>query len=249
MQALKAQSGNDQIDFILCDLSRMADVQRAAHEFRSRQQRLDILANNAGAMFKKTSLTEDGFEVTFALNHLSHFLLTTSLLDLIRATPGARVISTSSAMQQRGDLVLDRVAHAENSSFIRAYGTAKLCNILFTKALQRRLGSAVAVNCFHPGIVRTNFGAFQEDFGLLFNLVFKLSLPFAKSPAQGADTLVWLGASPEAASLRGAYLTDRRVIRPQKQGLSDSLADGLWGLSEKLCASALARSALAASPA
>lgn len=240
---LKRISGHDAIEMILCDLARLGDVKRAAEEFKRTHTRLDILANNAGAMFNESTLTEDGHEITFAVNHLAHFLLTTSLIDLLQATPGARVVSTSSAMQGSGNLDLNTVATKVDVSRALAYGTAKLCNILFTKELQRRLGSSVAVNCFHPGIVRTKFGAFGQDFGFLFNLVFKLSLPFSKSPEEGADTLVWLAAAPEAAGLRGEYLTDRKVTKPQKQALDAGLAAGLWTLSERLCANALARSA------
>lgn len=238
---LKSQSGNQQVKQIICDLTSLHDVKRAAEEFRRTNDRLDILANNAGAMFNKSTLTVDGYEVTFALSHLSHFLLTTSLLDLIRSTPGARVVSTSSGMQASGDLNLATVATDVNRARGRTYGTAKLSNILFTKELQRRLGPSVAVNCFHPGIVRTKFGAFGQDFGFLFNIVFKLSLPFSKSPEQGADTMVWLATSPDASGLRGEYLTNRRVIKPQKQALDDGLAAGLWSLSEELCQAALAR--------
>lgn len=240
---LKRASGNAAIAMIVCDLSRLTDVKRAADEFKASNTRLDILANNAGAMFNKSTLTADGYEVTFALNHLAHFLLTTSLIELLRATPGARVVSTSSSMQGRGNLDLATVATKVDVSRGLAYGTAKLCNILFTKELQRRLGPTVAVNCFHPGIVRTKFGAFGQDFGFLFNLVFKLSLPFSKSPEQGADTLVWLATSPDAAGLRGEYLTNRKVIKPQKQALDGNLAAGLWTLSERLCQAALARQA------
>lgn len=153
------------------------------------------------------------------------------------------------ANQHSGNLELGTVAANVSASRGRTYGTAKLCNILFTKELQRRLGSSAAVNCFHPGIVRTKFGAFGQDFGLLFNLVFKLSLPFWKSPEQGADTLVWLATAPEAASLHGEYLTNRKVIQPQKQALDVELGEGLWALSEKLCSKALARADLCGLPA
>lgn len=241
VEELKQASGNVRIEMILCDLSKLADVERAADEFKASNKRLDILANNAGAMFNQSTLTDDGYEVTFALNHLAHFLLTTSLIELLRSTPGARVVSTSSGMQSSGDLDLATVATKLDVSRGRAYGTAKLCNILFTKELQRRLGPSVAVNCFHPGIVRTKFGAFGQDFGFLFNLVFRLSLPFSKSPEQGADTLVWLATAPEAAGLHGEYLTNRKVIKPQRQALDEALADGLWTLSERLCTAALAR--------
>ena len=172
LEELSAATGNAELGYIICDLSSLTDVKRAAAEFKARKDRLDILANNAGATFSKLTLSPDGYEKTFALNHLSHFLLTTELLDLIRATPGARIISTSSSMQGSGDLKLDRVATDLTMSGPKAYGTSKLANILFTKELQRRLGPSVAVNCFHPGIVKSKFGAFGEDFGFLINLAY-----------------------------------------------------------------------------
>lgn len=241
--AVRAASGNGRVDHILCDLSRLADVRRAAGEFRARFDRLDILANNAGATFRRSVLGPDGYEMTFALNHLSHFLLTNDLLDLIRKTPGARVVSTSSSMQSSARFDLARVASDVTLSGPRAYANSKLANILFTKELQRRLGDAVAVNCFHPGIVRTRFGAMGSDHGFLINLVYKLAQPFAKPPEQGADSLLWLATSPDAAALRGEYVANRRIERPQKQALDADLAAGLWQLSEKLCSAALSRTA------
>lgn len=238
---LRSASGNDHLDSLICDLSSLVDVQRAVTEFKTKYQRLDVLANNAGATFKQPKLSPDGYELTFALNHLSHFLLTNGLRDLLLATPGARVISTSSAMQGQGRLNLETVATNTALSGPRAYGTSKLANILFTKELQRHLGNSVAVNCFHPGSVVTRFGAFGSDQGWLINLVYALARPFSKTPEQGADTLVWLATDQEAANLHGQYLTNRRVIQPQKQALDERLAAGLWELSEKLCAKALGR--------
>lgn len=236
---LKLASGNDHIDHIICDLSSLKDVQRAAIQFKTKNDRLDILVNNAGAMFRTLTQSADGYELTFALNHLAHFHLTTSLLDLLRTTPGARVVSTASAMQARGNLDLAQVATNLDGNWATAYGTSKLANILFTKELQRRLGDSVAVNCFHPGIVRTKFGAMGSDFGWFYNTIFRLALPFSISPEQGADSLMWLATSTEAAKLRGEYVSKRKIESPQKQALDEKLANGLWTLSEMLCAKAL----------
>ena len=236
LSELKAVSGNGDIDLILCDLSRMADVKRAAEDFKAKHDRLDILINNAGATFKQPALGSDGIERTFALNHLAYFQLTTSLLELIRNTPGARVVSTSSAMQARGKLDLQRTPTAVDVSGPSAYATSKLCNILFTKELQRRLaGSTAIANCFEPGMVRTQFGGFGSDQGFLVNLVYTLAKPFAITPEQGADSLLWLATSPDAASLKGEYVSKRRPAKPQKQALDADLARELWTLSERLC--------------
>ena len=149
---LKACSGNPNLEMIICDLSRNAEVRRAAEEFKSRHDRLDVLINNAGAVFKSPELGPDDLELAFALNHLAGFQLTTLLLDLIRSTPGARVVSTSSAMHARGKLDLQKTPASLEGSGTLAYATSKLANILFTRELQRRLDGTTAIaNCFEPG--------------------------------------------------------------------------------------------------
>lgn len=238
---LQAASGNESLELLLCDLSRMADVRRVAEEFKAAHDRLDVLVNNAGASFRSPAMGPDGFELTFALNHLAYFQLTTSLLDLIRKTPGARVVSTSSAMQARGKLDLEKSPTSLTGSGPSAYATSKLANILFTKELQRRLsGTPASANCFEPGMVRTQFGAFGSDQGLLLNVIYALAKPFAITPERGADSLIWLATAPEAAALKGEYVSKRRPATPQKQALDPQLAAELWKLSEKLCAQAAA---------
>ena len=230
-------SGNPDIHSLICDLSRMADVKRAAEGFKGSHSRLDVLVNNAGATFRKPLPGPDGIELTFALNHLAYFQLTMALLDLLKATPGARVVSTSSAMQARGRLDLERTPTSLTGSGPGAYATSKLANILFTKELQRRLAdTTVTANCFEPGMVRTQFGGFGSDQGLLLNLVYALAKPFSVTPEQGADSLIWLATSPEAAPLKGEFISKRKPILPQQQALDPRLAAGLWTLSERLCA-------------
>ncbi|WP_348698447.1 SDR family NAD(P)-dependent oxidoreductase [Duganella fentianensis] len=234
---LTATTGNKTIEYLLCDLSRIADVKRMAQEFRARHQRLDVLVNNAGATFKQPVLGPDGYELTFALNHLAYFQLTNSLLDLLRQTPDARVVSTSSSMQARGKIELETIATSIVGSGPQAYAASKLANILFTKALQRRLnGSSAIANCFEPGMVKTRFGGFGSDQGFLLNIVYALAKPFSIAPAQGADSLIWLATAPEAAELRGQYVSKRRAITPAAQALDAQLAEDLWTFSEKLCA-------------
>ncbi|KAJ1567530.1 hypothetical protein HK405_005649, partial [Cladochytrium tenue] len=199
---LKSSTGNENVDYLLCDLSNLSDVWRTARAFTTNHDRLDVLVNNAGAMFPKSVLGPDGYELTFTLNHLAPFMLTTTLLPLIRATPNARVVTTSSAMEGMGFFDPKTTPTDTNQSLARLYGTSKLANILFTKELQRRLNdTSVRANCFHPGIVRSQFGAFGADFGWLINSVYWLSLPFSRTPEEGADTLLWLATSQEAESL------------------------------------------------
>jgi NAD(P)-dependent dehydrogenase (short-subunit alcohol dehydrogenase family) len=237
---LKMHTGNDRIRYLLCDLSRMADVRRAADEFKLRPDRLDVLVNNAGATLRNPMLGPDGIELTFALNYLSHFLLTLSLLDVIRGTKNARVVSTSSAMQARGTLDLNITPTSVDGPGWRAYATAKLATILFTMELQRRLaGSTATANCFEPGMVRTQFGGFGTDLGFFLNLVYAIARPFAKTPQQGADSLIWLATCPEARPLMGQYISQRRPAIPAKQARDPDLALQLWVMSEALCARAL----------
>lgn len=236
---LQAATGNPHIDYLLCDLSRMAEVKRMAEVFRATHWRLDVLVNNAGATFPKPVIGPDGYELTFALNHLAYFQLTTALLDLIRATPGARVVSTSSSMQARGHLDLATTPTSLQGPGPAAYATSKLANILFTRELQRRLaGTDATANCFEPGMVRTQFGGFGSDQGFLLNLVYTLARPFAVPPEQGADSLIWLATATEATTLRGEYVSKRKAIKPTPQALDAQLAKDLWTLSEKLCSRA-----------
>jgi NAD(P)-dependent dehydrogenase (short-subunit alcohol dehydrogenase family) len=131
---------------------------------------------------------------------------------------------------------LQKTPTSLEGSGVAAYAASKLANVLFTKELQRRLeGTTATANCFHPGTVRTRFGAFGSDLGVLLNVVYALAKPFAKTPEQGADSLIWLATSPEAASLKGVYVENRRSVTPSKQALDPKLAADLWTLSEKLC--------------
>ncbi|BGP44095.1 hypothetical protein JCM10450v2_008312 [Rhodotorula kratochvilovae] len=220
LEELRASSGNDHLDSLVCDLSRMADIRRAAQEFKAKHDRLDLLCNNAGATFKAPTLGPDG--------------LTKALLPLLRATAGARVVSTASSMQARGDIKLDKIATDTTVSGPTAYAASKLANVLFTRELQRPCPE-LAVNCFEPGMVRTSFGGFGSDQGVLLNLVYRLAAAFAVSPEGGADSLVWLATAPEAATLRGEYVSKRKAVKPQKRALDADLARGLWELSEALC--------------
>lgn len=235
-----SETRNQQVSYLLCDLSRIGDISQMAEAFKNTHGRLDVLVNNAGATFKEPIIGPDGYELTFALNHLAYFHLTNSLIELIRDTPYSRVVSTSSAMQARGRLDINSVSTSLQGSGPRAYATSKLCNVLFTKALQRRLaGTSAIANCFEPGSVRTQFGGFGSDQGFFLNLVYALAKPFSSTPEQGADSLIWLATSPEARLLKGQYISKRRAIDPQVLAQNVQLSEDLWELSEKLCSKAL----------
>jgi NAD(P)-dependent dehydrogenase (short-subunit alcohol dehydrogenase family) len=232
---LRSTTGNLRIEFLRGDLSRMADVRRIAAEFRAMHPRLDVLVNNAGAMFGDYRLSADGIEMTLALNHVAHFLLTDLLLDLLKSTPGARVVSTSGIVHWMGKLDLRTIVKRDGRAGFAAYCDAKLATILFTRELACRVGGdGVVASCLHPGWVRTEFG---KDAGGAMGVARLLSPIFARTPERGADTLVWLATSPEAAKHNGEYFSDRNIVRTSKLARDPALAQRLWHLTEKLCAS------------
>ena len=232
---LKAQSGNANIALLLGDMSTLAGIRSVAQAFKATHDRLDVLINNAGAVFQKHQLTSDGFELTFALNHLGYFLLTRELYDLITGTPGARVVSTSSAAHRSGRMKLDSIARRPSGTAgFAAYGDSKLANILFTSELARRLaGTGATANCFHPGFVRTAFG--QNNGGFLAGAITVAGSLFARTPEKGAETLVWLATSPEAAPFSGEYFQDKQVAKSTRLARDATLAKDLWKLSDELC--------------
>jgi retinol dehydrogenase 12 len=231
----KTTTGNPRIELLVGDLSKLADVRAVAEAYRARHDRLDVLVNNAGALFTSYELSADGFEMTFALNHLSYFLLTHEVEPLLARTGGARVVSTSSGAHRSGKLDLATVAQRPSKKIgFPTYCDSKLANILFTRVLARRLaGAGVTANCFHPGFVRTGFGQNNHDW--MKTAINVSSFLFARRPEKGAETLVWLATSPEAARHSGEYFHDCAVARTAPLAHDDGLADGLWSLSEKLC--------------
>ena len=221
--------------FIVADLSVLAEVRRAAAEFRAGHSRLDVLLNNAGAVTTSRQETPEGIEMTFALNHLNYFLLTQELLDLLKATPDARVVNVSSEAHRTGRMRWDDLEFRKGYSGLQAYGQSKLANILFTRELSRRLaGTGVTANALHPGVVYTGFG--QGGAGLagrLVSLSYQIMRPFIKSVEQGALTSIYLASSPEVAGVTGQYFDNERVARPTPQALDDAAAARLWAVSEE----------------
>jgi retinol dehydrogenase-12 len=211
----------------VADLMLMAEVRALADEVRERYAHIDVLANNAGALFAARQATSEGFERTFALNHLAPFLLTNLLRDRL---DGARVVTTASDAHKSGRLDLDDLQSEKSYSAMRVYGTSKLCNILFTRELAKRAPELHA-NCFHPGVVRTGFG--KNDNGI-WKVLTTLGGPFFRSPQRGARSLVWLSLSEEAGSLTGEYVQDEKVLNPSAQAQNDTLAEGLWERSAQL---------------
>jgi NAD(P)-dependent dehydrogenase (short-subunit alcohol dehydrogenase family) len=221
-------AGGGPIHEHVADLASMAEVRALAEEVRGSYGQIDVLANNAGALFASRKETAEGFEQTFALNHLAPFLLTNLLRDRLG---GGRVVTTSSDAHKAGHLDLDDL-QSERKSYaaMRVYGISKLCNILFTRELARRAPELHA-NCFHPGVVRTGFG--KNDNGI-WKVLTTVGSPFFRSPARGARSLVWLALSDEAGTLNGEYVQDEKVLEPSGQARDEILAEGLWERSAEL---------------
>ncbi|MGO9960012.1 MAG: SDR family NAD(P)-dependent oxidoreductase [Solirubrobacteraceae bacterium] len=211
----------------VADLALMASVRALAAELRDRHERIDVLANNAGALFASRKITSEGFEQTFALNHLAPFLLTNLLLDRLG---GGRVVTTASDAHTAGRLDFDDLQSEQSYSAMRVYGTSKLCNILFTRELAKRAPELHA-NCFHPGVVRTGFG--KNDNGI-WKVLTTLGGPFFRSPERGARSLVWLATSEEGARLTGEYVVDEKVAQPSAVARDAELAHELWERSAAL---------------
>ena len=211
----------------VADLTLMSQVRALAERLREQHAQIDVLANNAGALFATREVTAEGLERTFALNHLAPFLLTNLLRDRLA---GGRVVTTSSDAHKTGLLDLDDLQSERSFSAWRAYGTSKLANILFTRELARRAPELHAT-CFHPGVVRTGFGKNQNG---VWKVMTTLAAPFLRSPQRGARSLVWLAVSAQAAGLTGVYVQDEKVVTPSLQARDDTLAEGLWERSAQL---------------
>lgn len=220
-------------DLVLADLAEFAPVRAAAAQVLRLCPRIDVLVNNAGAIFQERSVTADGFERTFALNHLSYFLLTRLLLDRIKGSAPARIVNVASRAHWRAKAVdLDDLTGERDYSSWRRYGESKLANILFTRELSRRLaGTGVTANCLHPGVVATGFGRNSKG---LINLMVRMAAPFLVTPEKGAETIVYLASSTEAAGVSGKYFVRCAPARTTAAAQDDDAARRLWELSERV---------------
>ena len=230
----KLRRANAKADHVvhLGDLSLIAEQKRVGADI-AREPRIDVLINNAGAIFNRRIETRDGLEMTFALNHMSYFTITAVLLDKLKATPGARVVSTSSRAHRRGKLDFSDLQSKKDFRGFRTYGNSKLCNILFTRALAKRLaGTGVTANCLHPGFVATRFG--DQSGGMLQYVVAIAKSLMAISEEEGAKTILYLASSPEVASVSGEYFNECKVETPTAEARNDVEAELLWRESEKI---------------
>lgn len=237
---IKKESGNPNIELYLADLSKQADIRKLAAEVLAKHSRLDLLLNNAGAMFTTRQLTADGYETTFALNHLGYFLLTELLLDVLKRTAAetgeARIVNVASnAHANVKGLDFDDLMSERGYSAFKVYSRSKFANILFTYELDRRLKASGArgltVNCLHPGFVASGFG---HNNGALMSLALKIASPFALTPEEGAKTMIYLCKSPEVSGVSGKYFAKSREARSNRYTHDEAAARRLWEASEKL---------------
>jgi NAD(P)-dependent dehydrogenase (short-subunit alcohol dehydrogenase family) len=220
------------LEGMIADLSSLAEIRSLASEFKQKYNRLDVLLNNAGAFFNKRLESADGYEMTFALNHLSYFYLTYLLLDLIKASAPSRIISVSSGAHVMGKINFNNLQGKGIYVGWKAYGRSKLMNILFTRELARRLeGTRVTANVLHPGFVATKFG--HNNKGLYQKFV-KWSQRRAISPEEGAQTSIHLASAPEVAGVSGAYFYKSKIVQPSNAAQDDEAAKRLWEISLEL---------------
>jgi NAD(P)-dependent dehydrogenase (short-subunit alcohol dehydrogenase family) len=232
LKHLQAIAGHDSHAVHYADLMKLSEQKRVAQAIADSEPRVDVLINNAGALFNTRQETEDGLEKTFALNHMSYFTVTNVLLDKLKATPGARIVSTSSDAHKGAKLDFADLQSQKRYSGFGAYGRSKLCNILFTRELARRLaGTGVTANCLHPGFVGTRFG--DQSGGILSGLI-RIAKNFALTPEQGAQTIIYLASSPVVEGKSGGYYVKSALATPTKEAQNDADAKRLWDASAKI---------------
>jgi retinol dehydrogenase-12 len=228
------RTANARADIMLADLSSQAQIRRLARQFLESGRPLHVLLNNAGLMLSERAESVDGIEMTFAVNHVAYFLLTTLLLDRLQESAPARVVNVASDAHRfaYGRLNFDDLHARRRYAGMRVYGQSKLANILFTRELARRLaGTSVTVNCLHPGTVATRFG--QNNRGIM-RWGTRLIAPFVRTPEKGAETAVYLCVAPAVATISGAYFFDKREKRPSPAAENDDDARRLWEVSAQL---------------
>ena len=217
----------------MADLSSLYEMKRVGAEIAAAEPRIDVLVNNAGALFDRLEKTDDGFERTFATNHLAYFVITDALRGRLAASAPARVVNTASGAHRSATLDWSDLQSTKNYSGLRAYSRSKLYNILFTRELARRLeGSGVTANCLHPGFVATRFA--DETDGLIRIGARIAKALFAISPEKGAETLVYLASSPDVSGVTGGYFAKCRPATPTAIAQDDAAARRLWDVTAEL---------------
>ena len=232
VRRIQAARDGVKVDVLLADLASQAAIRRLATELLAKYPTIQVLINNAGAIYARRQLSPDGIELTWAVNHLAPFLLTTLLLDRLKASAPARIVTTSSGAHERATIPFDdlNANRGMGRSGFPRYGETKLANILFTAELARRLdGTGVTANAYHPGFVASGF---NRNNGLLMRIGMGITRPFARSTEKGAETLVWLVDSEDVSQISGGYFFDMRPATPSTAAQDRDAAKRLWQLSE-----------------
>ena len=233
LEEVATKTGSRALHVMQLDLASLASVRAFAAAFAEKFTRLDVLVANAGVMTGKRQLTADGLEMNFGVNHVGHFLLTELLLPLLKASAPSRIVVVSSNMHASGTIDFDDLAMEKRWS--GSYPRSKLANMLFVRALAKRLeGTKVVVNGLHPGVISTELG---RDYAAPIRMIAKW---FFKSPEQGARTSLYLATAPEAAEISGRYFANAKEKKPSAAALDDALAERLWLKAEGLVAPAAA---------
>ena len=232
MELVKSETGNQAVSYLLADLSSLREVRRLAQEFKSKYDSLDVLLNNAGAIFLTRKVSVDGYERTLALNHLNYFLLTDLLLELLKSTPSARIVNVASRAHYQGHVDFDDLQSQHGYNAMRAYSMSKLMNVLFTYELARRLqGTNVTANCLHPGFVASNFAG---NNGWFVRIAMNF-MPGRISVEEGARCPIYLASAPEVEAVNGKYFNfDTQETHSSEESYDQNVAKRLWEVSEKL---------------
>ena len=228
---IATNTGTDQAEFLQADLSVQAGVRGLAKAVKQRTNRLDVLVNNAGVIMFHREETRDGIEMTFGLNHLNYFLLTHELLDLLKASAPARIVSVASIAHRRAVLDFDDLQLSRGFGSWKAYSRSKLANIMFTYALARRLeGTGVTANCLHPGFVSSHFGQ-NNRFLARTSIALAMRFGNAISVAQGAQTSVHLSSAPEVTGQSGRYFDEGKAVKSNHASYDRGAQEKLWDIS------------------
>ena len=229
---LKSSSGNENIDLLMADLAVMQEVRDLAEQVISRYDRLDILLNNAGGYFAKHELTSDGLEMTFALNHMSYFLLTNKLMELLKSSAPARIVNVSSDAHYGVDMDFENLNGEQEYKAWKAYQKSKLANVLFTYELLKKVPADITVNCLHPGFVATNFG---HNIGGFFGPVLKIAQRIsAIDPEEGAKTSIFLCSAPEVKGVSGKYFYKCQPKTSSRESRNMDTGKRLWQISSDI---------------
>ena len=223
------RSGNDKVDVILVDFAKQNEIRTLAKQYQDNYPQLDVLINNAGLISDKRIETSEGYELTFAVNHLGYFLLTNLLLDQLKATPNSRIVNVSSEAHRIGKLNFNDLHLAKDYSNIKAYSNSKLANILFTLELANQLkNTTVTTNSLHPGVVNSNFGGNSSMF---WQAMVAMARPFMVSIEKGAETSIFLASSDQVNQISGRYFVRKKQRRPSDEANNIEIAKKLWEVS------------------